>query len=93
MIFWVFIPAGQAYFLVHAIEMTYTVFPLGIFPLIFSCQDSWLTSDHFLYGVLIFGALLTAGVALSVLTFYEDHYWGDHEFREQLRFNSSRKEY
>ena len=33
------------------------------------------------------GGLLTAGVAMSVFSFYEDHYWGDEYFRNQLRFH------
>tara|TARA_Y100001970_G_C14011060_1_gene738422 strand:- start:278 stop:442 length:165 start_codon:yes stop_codon:yes gene_type:complete len=33
------------------------------------------------------GGLLTAGVAMSVFSFYEDHYWGDENFRNKLRFH------
>ena len=47
--------------------------------------SNWFPSDSFIYLVLIIGALLTAGVAMSVFTFYEDHYWGDENFRNQLR--------
>jgi len=51
----------------------------------------WIPSNGLLLIILIIGSLITAGVALSVLTFYEDHYWNDKDFRERLRFNSSRK--
>ncbi len=56
-----------------------------------SKAEPWIPSQGFLYFVLVFGALLTAGVALSVFTFYEDHYWGDKKFREQLRLHPSRR--
>ncbi len=49
--------------------------------------SNWLPSDHLIYLVLIIGGLLTGGVAMSVLSFYEDHYWGDENFRNKLRFN------
>jgi len=55
-------------------------------------KEPWTPSQGFLYVVLIFGALFIAGVALSALTFYEDHYWGDEKFREELRVNPSRKQ-
>ena len=45
-------------------------------------------SQAILYGILLIGAFLTAGVALSILTFYEDFYWSDEKFREQLRVNN-----
>ena len=44
-----------------------------------------LPSKSFLYFVLVIGAFLTAGVALSIFSFYEDHYWADEKFREELR--------
>ncbi|KGG01466.1 hypothetical protein EU97_0512 [Prochlorococcus marinus str. MIT 9311] len=37
------------------------------------------------------GGLLTAGVAMSVFLFYEDHYWGDENFRNKLRFHTSHR--
>ena len=53
--------------------------------------DVWKPTQPFLFCVLFFGALLFAGVALSVFSFYEDHYWGDENFREQLRVHPSRR--
>ena len=55
-----------------------------------SQTGAWIPSEGFLYLLLIFGAFMTATVALSVFTFYEDHYWGDTDFREQLRLGNSR---
>ena len=49
--------------------------------------SNWVPSDYLIYLVLIMGGLLTAGVAMSVFSFYEDHYWGDKTFRNQLRFH------
>ena len=49
--------------------------------------SNWVPSDYLIYLVLIMGGLLTAGVAMSVFSFYEDHYWGDESFRNELRFN------
>ena len=57
--------------------------------MVFIDSGSWMTSYGFLYFVLIVGALLTAGVALSALSFYEDFYWTDKKFRDQLRFHPS----
>ena len=57
-----------------------------------SLNGAWMQSEAFLTGVLVVGALFFAGVFLSAFTFYEDHYWGDSKFREELRFNSSRKQ-
>ena len=56
-------------------------------------QGAWIPSDGFLYVVLFFGALFLAGVVLSAFTYYEDHYWGDEKFREELRLNPSRREF
>ena len=53
--------------------------------------SNWVPSDYFIYLVLIVGGLLTAGVAMSVFSFYEDHYWGDEDFRNKLRFHRSHK--
>ena len=50
--------------------------------------SNWVPSDYLIYLVLIMGGLLTAGVAMSVFSFYEDHYWGDENFRNQLRFHT-----
>ena len=49
--------------------------------------SNWVPTDYLIYLVLIIGGLLTAGVAMSVFSFYEDHYWGDENFRNQLRFH------
>ncbi len=53
--------------------------------------SNWVPSDYLIYLVLIMGALLTAGVAISVFSFYEDHYWGDESFRHELRFHPLRR--
>jgi len=60
---------------------------------LFSAVSStpWVPPLSLLYGVLVVGAFLTAGVALSVFTFYEDHYWNDQSFRDELRFEPSRR--
>lgn len=55
-------------------------------------KGAWIPSETFLNGVLIVGALFLAGVFISAFTYYEDHYWGDEKFREELRINSSKKE-
>ena len=56
-----------------------------------SGTGNWVHSYLFLYIVLIVGALLTAGVAMSAFSFYEDYYWGDKDFRDQLRLHPSNK--
>ncbi|KGF97112.1 hypothetical protein EU96_1753 [Prochlorococcus marinus str. MIT 9302] len=56
------------------------------FVIIFGTSN-WVPTDYLIYLVLIMGGLLTAGVAMSVFSFYEDHYWGDENFRNQLRFH------
>ena len=48
-----------------------------------SGTGNWVPSHSLLYIVLIVGALLTAGVAMSAFSFYEDYYWGDEDFRDQ----------
>ena len=49
--------------------------------------SNWVPTDYLIYLVLIMGGLLTAGVAMSFFSFYEDHYWGDENFRNQLRIH------
>ena len=53
---------------------------------IISGTVNWVPPYSLIYIVLIIGAPLTAGVAMSAFTFYEDYYWGDKDFRDQLRF-------
>ena len=60
------------------------------FVIIFGTSN-WVPSDYLIYLVLIMGGLLTAGVAMSVFLFYEDHYWGDENFRNKLRFHPSHR--
>ena len=55
-------------------------------------EAPWIPSQAFLRGVLVLGALFFAGVFLSAVTYYEDHYWADSKFREELRANSSRRQ-
>ena len=58
---------------------------------VISGTGNWVPSYSFLYIVLIVGALLTAGVAMSAFSFYDDYYWGDKNFRDQLRFHPSNR--
>ena len=58
---------------------------------IISGTANWVPPYSLIYVVLIIGALLTAGVAMSAFTFYDDYYWGDKDFRDQLRFHPSNK--
>ena len=58
---------------------------------IISGTANWVPPYSLIYLVLIIGALLTAGVAMSAFTFYEDYYWGDKDFRDQLRFHPSNR--
>ena len=58
---------------------------------VISGTGNWVPSNSLLSIVLIVGALLTAGVAMSAFSFYEDYYWGDEDFREQLRFHPSKR--
>ena len=55
--------------------------------------SNWVPSDYLIYLVLIMGGLLTAGVAMSVFSFYEDHYWGDENYRNKLRFHPSNRNF
>ena len=55
-------------------------------------KGPWIPSQSFLNGLLVLGALFLAGVFLSAFTYYEDHYWADSKFRDELRVNSSRRE-
>ena len=58
---------------------------------IFSGTGNWVPSYSLLYIVLIVGALLTAGVAMTAFSFYDDYYWADKAFRDQLRFHPSNR--
>ena len=51
----------------------------------FATGHEWLVSQPFLYIVLVLGAMLTAGVGVSVFSFYVDDYWTDRDYRERLR--------
>ena len=48
-------------------------------------NNDWIVSQPFLYFVLILGAMLTAGVGVTVFSFYVDDYWTDSDYRESLR--------
>ena len=54
--------------------------------------DLWIPPYPLLYVVLIIGACLTAGVGILVLSFYEDFYWADEGFRDELRFTRFQRE-
>ena len=58
---------------------------------VISGTGSWVSSHSLLYIILIIGALLTAGVAMSAFSFYDDYYWGDEDFRNQLRIHPSNR--
>tara|TARA_Y100001968_G_scaffold286921_1_gene287956 strand:+ start:265 stop:486 length:222 start_codon:yes stop_codon:yes gene_type:complete len=68
-----------------------SIFLNGAYKLLFFLPfpDLWLPYELMLYCILIIGAFLTAGVALSILSFCEDHYLGDKEFRDQMKVNLS----
>ena len=57
----------------------------------FSAHQVWDPPQGFLETLLVIGALLFAAVFLLIFTFYEDYYWGDKEYMEELRWHSSRK--
>ncbi len=76
----------------HSYVMGNLFFAAGMNLLVAFAKEPWTPSTGFLYVVLVVGALFLAGVALSALTFYEDHYWGDEDFRDELRVNASRKQ-
>ena len=59
----------------------------ALFHFAFGINSNFIPSDDFLFLILVLGAFLTAGAALLILTFYEDFYWNDPDFRDQLRFN------
>lgn len=71
--------------------MNYFLLLLGDALICSARTEAWIPSQSFLFVVLVIGAFLTGGVALSVLTFYEDHYWGDKQYRKELRLDSSRR--
>ena len=71
--------------------MTNLLFPLQEFSLVLAKSEIWVPSRPFLLTVLVIGAFLTAGVALSALSFYEDFYWRDKKFRDQLRLHPTRR--
>ncbi len=48
-------------------------------------SDAWKPSEGFIYFLFVIGAFLIAGVFLSILTFYEDCYWGDTAYRKYLK--------
>ena len=56
-----------------------------------SGTGNWIPSYSLLYIILIVGALLTAGVAMSAFSFYDDYYWGDEDFRNQLRIHPTNR--
>ena len=58
---------------------------------VISGTGNWVPSYSVLYILLIVGALLTASVAMSAFSFYEDYYWGDKDFRDQLRLHTSNR--
>ena len=58
---------------------------------VISGTGNWVPSYSLLYIVLIVGALLIAGVAMSAFSFYDDYYWDDEAFRDQLRFHPSNR--
>ncbi len=53
-------------------------------PYLALAQD-WKPSQGFINILFIIGAFLIAGVTLSIITFYEDCYWGDKVYRKFLK--------
>ena len=41
--------------------------------------------------LLIIGAMFTAAVVVSIVSFYLDEYWEDEEYRNQLRLGSKQR--
>ena len=58
---------------------------------IISGTGNWVPSYTLIYIILILGALITAGVVMSAFSFYDHYYWGDEDFRAQLRFHHSNR--
>ncbi len=50
-----------------------------------SLTEAWKPTNGLIYCLLVIGAFLFAGVALSIFTFYEDCYWGDEAYRKYLK--------
>ena len=67
--------------------MTGFLFSQALFHFAVGIKSNFIPTDSFLFLVLVLGAFLTAGAGLLILTFYEDFYWNDPNFREQLRLN------
>ncbi len=53
--------------------------------IVLTIPKTWIPTEGFVYGVLVVGAFLIAGVSLSIFTFYEDCYWGDKAYRKFLK--------
>ena len=51
----------------------------------------WSPPPELLFTLLVIGALMVAAVVLMIFSFYEDFYWGDADYRNELRWNSNRK--
>ena len=46
----------------------------------------WSPPPGLFFGLLVVGALLTAGIGVFVFSFYVDEYWEDEDFRKELRY-------
>ncbi len=55
------------------------------FLLSLSTTTAWKPSDGLIHVLFVIGAFLIAGVSLTILTYYEDCYWGDQEYRKYLK--------
>ena len=53
--------------------------------IVLTVLNAWIPTEGFIYGLLVVGAFLIAGVSLSIFTFYEDCYWGDKAYRKFLK--------
>ena len=53
--------------------------------IVLTTLNTWIPTEGFIYGLLVVGAFLIAGVSLSIFTFYEDCYWGDKAYRKFLK--------
>ncbi len=51
----------------------------------------WTPSPLLMPILLVLGALFIAAVALLIISYYEDYYWNDVEYRRDLRWHPARR--
>ena len=50
----------------------------------------WEAPYGLFFGLLVLGAMLTAGVGVFIFSYYVDDYWADEEYRMKLRRGSKK---